>query len=328
MQAFEILAAETETHSTRPRASSMGEGKTRPPRFRRLSIKEYARLLFPFLVFGIVGAVARLQYPESWPATDLVYFLANAFMVAMVIGVILALSSAKLLIEEVSENVAQRLIGRGLPAELQGSIKDVVNTVFVRDRYVKSYAFSAPENGEVNLDIEIRYEVRNYSDLARDYAPEITEEISCQPEFRFLEYGIAGKKIHTFSEEELLSKVETAGEIYVKRVPQSALPKVSLAPAKGGDKSVCQVTWRYRVTMPEQYCEVTAFSEATIGATLQLQQVPDGLEFGAGGDDSLYHECGSQSWYFDRPFITGEHVRAWWAVRNPQFGDTPSPILD
>ena len=328
MQAFEILTAETETHSARPRASSVGESKTKPPRFRKLSIKEYVRLLFPFLIFGVVGAFARLEYPESWPATDLVYFLANAFMVAMVIGIILALFSAKLLIEEVSETIAQKLIGRGLPAELQGSIQDIVNTVFVRDRYVKSYTFSTLENGEVNLDIEIRYEVRNYSDLAREYTPEIIEEISCQPEFRFLEYGVAGKKIHTFSEEELSSKVETVSEIDVKRVPRSALPKVNLPPAKGGDKPVCQVTWRYRVTVPEQYCEVTAFSEATIGATLQLQKIPDGLEFESGGDDSLYHERGSLSWYFDRPFIAGQHVRARWAARNRPFGDTPSRIRD
>ena len=312
MQAFEILDAEGDAHRARLRASSIRERKTKAPRFRKLSIKEYVRLLLPFLFFGILGAVARLKYPYWWPATDLVYFLANAFMVAMVIGVILTLSSAKLLIEEVADNLAQRLIGRGLPAELQASIKDMVNTEFVRDHYVKSYTFSAPERGQVNLDIEIRFEVRNYSDWVQDYAPEIAEENSCQPEFRFLEYGIAGKKIYTFSDESLSSMVETMSEINVKRVPRSALPKVSLKPAKRGDKSVCQVTWRYRVTMPEQYCDVTRFGEATSGATLQLQDIPEGLEFESGGDASLHHEYGSFSWYFDRPFIPGQHVRAWW----------------
>ena len=281
-------------------------------RFHLLSLKEYARLLLPFLIFGVLGIVARFRYPYWWPANDLVYFLANAFMVAMIMGIILALFSAKLLIERASENLARRLIARGLPAELQGPIKDIVNTDFVRDHYVKSYTFSAPERGQINLDIEIRFEVRNYSDSALDYAPEITEESSCQPEFRFLEYGIAGKKIHTFSDENLSSKVESVSEINVTRVPRNALPKVSLKPANGGDKSVCQVTWRYRVTMPEQYCDVTGFDEATVGATLQLQHIPEGLEFGSGGDGSLHHEWGSRSWYFDRPFITGQHVRAWW----------------
>jgi hypothetical protein len=316
MQAFEILDAEGDAHRARLRASSIRERKTKAPRLRKLTLKEYARLLLPFLFFGILGAVARLKYPYWWPATDLVYFLANAFMVAMVIGVILTLSSAKLLIEEVADNLAQRLIGRGLPAELQSSIKDMVNTEFVRDHYVKSYTFSAPERGQVNLDIEIRFEVRNYSDWVQDYAPEIAEENSFQPEFRFLEYGIAGKKLYTFSDENLSSMVEAMSDINVKRVPKSALPKVSLKPAKGGNKSVCQVTWRYRVTMPEQYCDVTRFGEATIGATLQLQDIPEGLEFESGGDASLHHEYGSFSWYFDRPFIPGQHVRAWWGRAN------------
>src|SRR4029077_14492315 len=129
---FEILTAERDAHSARPRASSMEEGKTMAPRFRLLSLKEYARLLLPFLVLGVLGAVARFRYPYWWPANDLVYFLANAFMVAMVIGIILTLFSAKLLIERASENLARRLIARGLPAELQGPIKDIVNTDFVR----------------------------------------------------------------------------------------------------------------------------------------------------------------------------------------------------
>lgn len=314
MQLFEILSAEGEAPCARPRASSKEEDKTMAARLRKLTVKEYVRLLLPFLAFGVLGVVARFKYPYWWPANDLVYFLANSFMVAMVIGLILALSSARLLMERISDNLAQRLIGRGLPAELQGPIKDIVNTDFVRDHYVKSYTFTAPENGQVNLDIEIRFEVRNYSDSARDYVPDIVEEISCKPEFQFLEYGIAGKKIHTFSDENLSSKVETASD--VKRVPKSALPKVSLKPVKAGDRSVCQVTWRYRITVPEQYCDITGFGEATIGATLQLQHIPEGLEFVSGGDDSLHHESGSRSWYFDRPFIAGQHVRARWFGKN------------
>jgi hypothetical protein len=218
MQAIEIVNTEENEHRPEPRASSPAEGKTKAPRFRTLSIKEYARLLLPFLAFGVLGAVAKLKYPYWWPAPDLVYFLANVFIVTMVMGIILALFSARLLIEGISENLAQKLIGRGLPTELQGSIKDIVNTELVRDHYVKSYTFSPPENGQVNVDVEIRFEVRNYSDSIRDYAPEITEEISLQPEFRFLEYGIAGKKIHTFSDENLSSKVETLSAINVARV--------------------------------------------------------------------------------------------------------------
>jgi len=312
MPAFEILAAEPAEHSESSATPSFREQKARVPRFRPLTLKDHARLLLPFLVMGVLGAVARLKYPYWWPAPELVSFVADSFIVAAVLGVFLELFSAKLLVERVSEGMAQKLIGRGLPAELQAPIRDIVGTDLVRDHYVKSYAFSAPEDGHVNVDVEVRYEVRNYSDAVRDYAPEIAAEIFFQPEFRFLEYGIAGRKIHTFSDEALSSKMDTVDELNVTRVSRSALPPVSLKPVRSGEKSVCQVTWRYRVSMPEQFCDVTDFDEATLGATLHVQNLPKELEFVSGGDASVHHEVGSRSWYLDKSFLTGQHLRACW----------------
>ena len=312
MPAIEILAAEP-VEDGHPSATPMVKhSKPRVQRFRPLTLKDHARLLLPLLVVGILGGVARFMYPYWWPARELVSFLADSFIVAAMLGVFLDLFSARLLVERVSDVLAQRLIGRGLPAELQASIRDIVSTNLVRDRYVKSYAFSAPEDGQVNVDVEVRYELRNYSEAVRDYAPEIAAEIFLQPQFRFLEYGIAGRKMHTFSDENLSSKVEVVNELNLARVSSSALPPVSLKPVRSGEKSACQVTWRYRVTMPEQFCDVTDFSEATLGATFQVQNFPDGLEFVAGGDASLHHEADSQSWYYDKSFIAGQHLRACW----------------
>lgn len=312
MPAFEVVAAEPVLDSRTPATPPVQERKSRVRRFRALTLKDHARLLLPFLGMGILGGVARLQYPYWWPAPDLVSIVANAFIVSAVLGVLLEFFSAKLLIEKVSEDLAQRLIGRGLPAELQASIRDIVATDFARDHYVKSYAFSTTHDGHVNVDIEVRYEARNYSEAVRDYAPELAVEIFSHPEFRFLEYGIAGRKTHTFSDENLANKVETIDELNVRRVPRSALPPVSLKPVRTGEKSACQVTWRYHITVPEQYCDVIDFSEATLGATLHVQNIPEELEFASGGDASLHHEAGSQSWYFDKSFISGQHLHAWW----------------
>ncbi|HEU0049216.1 MAG TPA: hypothetical protein VFQ43_16620 [Nitrososphaera sp.] len=324
MPTFEVVATEPVQDSGTPTTPPHSERRPTVRRFHALTLKDHARLLLPFLVMGVLGGVARLEYPYWWLAPDLVSFLANSFIVIAVLGVLLELFSAKLLIERVSEDLAQRLIGRGLPAELQASIRDVVATDLARDHYVKSYAFSAPEDGLVNIDIEVRYEIRNYSEAVQDYAPEIAVETFSQPEFRFLEYGIAGRKIHTFSDESLANKVETVAELNIRRVPRSALPPVSLKPVRTGEKSACQVTWRYHVTVPEQYCDVIDFGEATLGATLQVQNIPEELEFVSGGDTSLHHEAGSQSWYFDKSFITGQHLRAWWfrkaSVRASRYG--------
>jgi hypothetical protein len=312
MPSFEIVAEETTLDSGTPATLPARERETRVRRFRALGLKDHARLLLPLLGMGVLGGAARLKYPYWWPATDLVFFLADSFIVAAILGVLLELSSAKLLVERVSDGLAQRLIGRGLPPELQAPIRDIVATDLVTDHYVKAYAFSTPEDGYVSVDIEVRYELRNYSEAARDYAPEIAAEILFEPEFRFLEYGIAGSKIYTFSDENLSSKVETVDELNVRRVPRNVLPPVTLKPVRTGEKSACQVMWRYRVTVPDQYCDLTEFGEATMGATLQLQDLPDELEFISGHDASLHHEAGSQSWYFDKSFISGQHLSAWW----------------
>ena len=317
MPAIEIVAAEPAEEAAPPAPPRPKEPKAKARRFRALTFGDHAKLLLPFLLMGALGAVGRLKYPYWWPAPELVSFVADTFIVTALLGVFLELFSARLLVERASDGLAQRLIGRGLPVELQALIRDVVSTDFVRDHYVKTYAFSPADSGHVNVDIEIRYEVRNYSEATRDYAPEITAEIFYHPEFRFLEYGIAGRKIHTFSDEGLSSKVETADDLNLRRVPRSALPALSLKPVRSGEKSACQVTWRYRVTVPEQYCDVTDFSEATIGATLQVENIPEDMEFVAGGDTSLHHEAGSQSWFFDKSFITGQHLTTWWFRKPP-----------
>ena len=312
MPTFEIVAEEPAPDTGTPASLPAKEHQTKVRRFHPLGAKDHARLLLPFVTVGIVGAAARLKYPYWWPATDLVFFLADSFIVAAVLGVFVELFSAGLLVERVCDGLAQRLIGRGLPPELQSPIRDVVSTDLVTDHYVKTYAFSTSEDGYVSVEIEVRYELRNYSEAARDYAPELAAEMLFQPEFRFLEYGIAGRKIYTFSDEHLSSKVETVDELNLRRVSRSALPPVSLKPVRTGEKSACQVTWRYRVTVPDQYCDLTEFGEATIGATLQLQDLPDELEFLSGRDASLHHEVGSRSWYFDKSFISGQHLSAWW----------------
>ena len=324
MPPIEILTVDESTEREAPSPPSVKEPRSKPRRFYALSARDHARLLLPFVVAGLLGVVARLKYPYWWPGNELVYFLADAFIVAMVLGVAIDIFSAKLLVERVSDGLAQRLVGRGLPVDMQAPIRDVVSTDLVRDHYVKSYAFSAPEDGRVQVNVEVRFEVRNYSEAVRDYAPEMVAETFFQPEFRFLEYGIAGRKIYTFSEESLSGKAESQDALGVTRVPRSALPLLSLRPVRTGEKAACQVTWRYSLVVPEQYCDVTELNEATLGATIQIEALPDELEFACGGDASLHHEAGSQSWYFEKAFIAGQCVRAWWFRRKSARTGRPS----
>jgi hypothetical protein len=324
MPPIEILSVEEASESAAPTTIPSKHRAPARRRFYALSFKDHVRLLLPFLLAGALGVLARVRYPYWGPANELVYFVADALIVAMILGVAFDLFSAKLLVERVSDGLAQTLVGRGLPIEMQGLVRDVVSTDLVRDHYVKSYAFSTPEDGRVQVNVEVRYEIRNYSEAVRDYAPELTAETFFQPEFRFLEYGIAGRKLYTFSDESLASKVEIEDTLGVSRVPKSALPALSLKPIRAGEKAACQVTWRYGLTVPEQYCDVTDLDEATLGATLHVETLPEELEFVSGCDASLHHEAGSQSWYFERAFIAGQHLRAWWFRRRAS-GRVPRP---
>jgi len=317
MAQIEILTVEEAAERAAPTHSPAKESRSAPRRFYALSLKDHMRLLLPFLLLGAAGVVARIEYRYWWPGNEIVYFLADAFIVTMILGVAFDVFSAKLLVERVSDGLAQALVGRGLPVEMQGPVRDIISTDLVRDHYVKTYAFSIPENGRVQVSVEVRYEIRNYSEAVRDYAPEMTVETFFQPEFRFLEYGIAGRKIYSFSDENLSSKLAIDDDLGVTRVPRSALPLLSLKPVKAGGKAPCHVTWRYGITVPEQYCDLTDLDEATVGATLHVETLPEELEFVSGYDASLHHEAGSQSWYFDKAFIAGQHLRAWWFRRRP-----------
>ena len=80
-----------------------------------------------------IGIGIRLWYPcDVWPH-ETAYALADAFIVAGVIGIVLELAAAKFLIQKVSDELAEKLIGRGLPPELQSEIKKIVDTDIVRD---------------------------------------------------------------------------------------------------------------------------------------------------------------------------------------------------
>src|SRR5215471_5844717 len=128
MPPIEILAVEEAAERTAPTPSPASKSRSTPRRFYALSLKDHLRLLLPFLVLGAVGIVTRIEYPYQWPANELVYFVADALIVAMILGIAFDVFSAKLLVERVSDGLAQALVGRGLPVDMQGPVRDVVST--------------------------------------------------------------------------------------------------------------------------------------------------------------------------------------------------------
>lgn len=278
-------------------------------RFFDLSVKEYLKLLGPFIVAGIVGIVFRIWYPFAWPYADVVYILSDALIVVGLVGSIIELYSAKLLIRRVADDLADRLVGRGLPSELQGQIGQIVKTTLVRDHFVKSYSFSDPNEGYVNIDIKLTFDVRNYSDSVQEYAPTIGEESFYEPEFLSVDYGIRGGSSFSYTGDQLTSLVVTDPIIKAKSVKD--LETMKLDPIKTNPAAICQVVMRYRVKMREDYSDIMSFGGPTIGFSIQLDRIPEGFEFFSSGE-AMRHVPRSTTWDFDRPFLSGQHVRAWW----------------
>jgi hypothetical protein len=279
-------------------------------RLRDVSLEEYVKVAGVFLVPIVVGAAARIWYPCNWWPHDTTYALADALIVAGVIGLLLELYAAKFLIEKVSDHLAERLIGRGLPEELQGHIGQIVKTDIVRDNYVKTYDFNDPANGQVRIEITITFEVRNYSDASTEFKPTMDEEAMFRPEFIYLEYGIKGESPRSLNVKDLEKTITLNPKTNVKTA--GADQAISLAAIRTHPKEVCNVKWMYAVTMPEEFSDVTAFRAATIGAKLCLGRIPDALIFVSSGEGMVPHTEGSRTWEYKGPYIGGQHVRTWW----------------
>jgi hypothetical protein len=124
----------------------------------------------------------------------------------------------KFLIQRVTGDLAERLVGRGLPAQLQAQISGIVETALVRENYLKVYRFSDLEDGHVYIDSTISFDVKNYSDGAQDYAPFLAEETFYDPEFSYLEYGVSGGAAYSLGCDELSKLVVTDERTHVKTI--------------------------------------------------------------------------------------------------------------
>jgi hypothetical protein len=279
--------------------------------FRRMENEDFWRLLLPFIFSFVIGVLLKLWNPcYSW-LYGIASPLADAFMVAGIIGVGLELVATKFLIESAADDLAGKLVGRGLPRELQRHIIDIVNTKIVRDHYVKSYRFSEPnDEHRVKVELEIRFDVRNWSELPVSYTPTMDEEDVFKPEFLYLEYQIKGKPPKSFSAQQLEARIKNKYEPSTTTKEVSG-DEIQLEPFRDNPESICNVTWRLRVTLPDEFSDVSEFHDATIGATLRLAERPDWLQFESSGDMQPRNEE-SLSWVFNGPFIAGQQIRARW----------------
>jgi len=280
-------------------------------RFRDFKLSEYLNIIWPFAVVAAIGTAIRIV--EHWFPRHILEVLGDDLIIAGVLGITLEIFAMRFLIERVATDVTVKLAGGSLPKKLQALIREVVNTThFVREDYVKSYRFSESDGkGYVSVDVTIHFKVKNYSDSTMSYSPGIQEETFYSPEFKYMEYGIAGES-QVLTEEQILRMTTVDPETHVKSLFG---PPINLVSIHADSKAHCEVVLKYRLKMREEYSDVTSFGGATLGATIELDYIPEILEFVSGSHDAMRHTPNSNTWHFDRPFINGQHIRAWWFRR-------------
>ena len=279
-------------------------------KFRDFKISKYVSLTWVLLALLVCGAglhYIQMRWLCQW---ELLGRFADAMLIAGFLGLVFELFATKKLIEKVSLDVAGRVAGWGLPEKMQTLIREVVNTHIAREHFTKSYSFSDPdEYGSVVIEATIHYTAQNYSGAPQPFQPSIQEEVFYLPEFTHVEYGYPNERPKVLSLSEISSYTSVDD---ITKVKSLFAPAIQLAGDKHNTRSACNVRIQYRVKMRDQYSDVTAFGGATDGATLEVARLPNTLNFVSGGDKFAVHSEGSSTWYFDRPFINGQHIRAWW----------------
>ena len=200
-------------------------------RLKNLKLGVVLRLFSPFIVIFVVGLLLRWFYPSNGRVVDFFHALADALMIAGLIGASLDFYSSKFLIEEVSDDLAGKLVGRGLPPELQSHIREITKTVFVRSNYVKEYRFSIIGEGKLRVESTVTFDVRNYSDATSEYSPLAAEETFFDPKFLLLEYGIEGETQHCYQGTQFDQLVKSQEGTSVKSIEGPKKVKEEVLPA-------------------------------------------------------------------------------------------------
>jgi len=291
------------------------ECKASVTKLRDWTLKEWLTVVRIPLILLILFGVIRWLYPAAWLGSVVIMYAADSVIVASILLFLVELGSMSRIIQRVGDDLTAKLVGKGLPKALQGQINEIVKTSLVRENFKKSYTIHEASSGFLDIDIEITYELRNYSDGPIKYAPSTSEEIFYKPEFQYLEYRLPGENGFSFTHENLQSYVQTIEETQVKSVEIPKEKKLTILPLSENKNYVCYVRCQYKVQMPEEYSDIQSFAGPTINATVELREKPPWLRFTSLGPD-IEHIPNSTTWVFNRPFIQGQHVRVWWFREN------------
>jgi hypothetical protein len=265
------------------------------------------------IVFGIA---VHLSYPDTWLLASAVHMFGDAVAVGSVIALTIELVLSKLLIEATANELAEKLVGAGLPPDLQAVIGRIVQrTDLVHEQSSSRYriAVDPSKAGYVTVTLTRRYRVFNYSRATIQYTPSMGDERMHNPRFISLECFLGDNLAYHLSQDDLTKTLQSPSE---SRAINAFGRPVNLEPfdaEQPGAYKPCTVIWQMTMSLPEDYSDVTAFAAPTVGTfEIVKDDIPEGFEFDATRDESLSFAEGGTVWRYHRAFLPREHLRVWW----------------
>jgi hypothetical protein len=284
-------------------------------RFRDLTIREYIKIALPYAILFVLGAIGRSLYPETWRMHITLHAFSDACMIAGVLAILIELFSANRLIQHVADSLAGRLVGVGLPKELQQVINKIVSTDLIAYNYLQAYHISKRPDKMVNVEVTVSFEVKNYAQAPVDLSPSMTSQIFYDPQFLHLEYGLSNHiQTHIYDHAALTERVIIEPGSQTKVV--KGLKAVTIPPLGYDPNASCSVTCKYRLVMPEEFTDITAFGRTTVGAKIRLDAIPEGYDFYASPDPTVEHSTDGVVWHYKNVFLRRQFINVWWFKKN------------
>jgi hypothetical protein len=278
-------------------------------RLGETTVKDALKVISALCCSIAAGFLLYWKYPCWWALYRPTMALADALMVAGIIGVLVEIFAVRHIIDKTAEKLADEMTGRGLPLNIKSKITAIANTTLARTNYKKRYSLTDVGNGMLKVRTETTFNVGNYGREAEKFTPMMDEERVFHPKFKYLRYSLDGVE-HSFDEDTLKytdkhgtgTTLQAAGKDTVKILPLRSDPNSPPDP-----RVVCEVKWVLETIMETSWFDLTEFRYPTENVEIYLEQKPEDVEFFCTGKT-----VDSKTWEFDEPFMVGQQLKVWW----------------
>ena len=245
---------------------------------------------------GLVALGLLCMWLSLWDGRHLLSSFGHALVIAGALALTVEGFARRHVLEEISKDIYQFLMGHGLPAALQDKIRNVMTISLVRHEVFIRYRLERVEN-RWRLHVQEEWQIRNHSGSPKPYQTYMGAEeyenlrivnLECQ----------GGDNSYSLDAAEmpLVSVPEKDG------VVRAYGRRITVPP--GGEP--IRITWRFSVDPPER-SNLHAWGLPTVNVRFEIDPCP-GFEFLVRDAD----ERVGQTWTLRKAFMPGETIRVVW----------------